>query len=75
MRTQVEIKAVISAVGTLRCSLFIRRAFASSCSCDRIGDLGLDGKDIIQLAVVTARPQMSVGAGIDELHIHANLVG
>ena len=43
--------------------------------CDRIRYFGFYGKDIIELAVVTVRPQVSVGAGIDELHIHANLVG
>ena len=42
---------------------------------DGIGYLRLDGKDIIKFAVVTAGPQVSVGACVDQLHIHANLVG
>ncbi len=42
---------------------------------DRIGYFGFDRKDIIELAIVAAGPQVRVGACIDELHIHANLIG
>ena len=42
---------------------------------DGVGYFGFDGKDIIKLAVVTVGPQVSIGACVDQLHIHADLVG
>ena len=42
---------------------------------DGVGYFGFDGKDIVQFAVVTVGPEVSVGACIDQLHIHADLVG
>ena len=41
---------------------------------DCLCDLTLNSKDIIQLPVITLRPQMRIGAGIDELDVQANLI-
>ena len=39
------------------------------------GDLALNGKDIGQIPIVGLRPQMRVGAGIDQLRVHPDLIG
>ena len=39
------------------------------------GDLALDAKDVSQFAIVAVGPEVGIGLGIDQLHIHPHLVG
>ena len=50
-------------------------SFACSCSHDRLGDLALDRKDIGDVAVIALRPELRVGARIDQLGGDAHAVG
>src|SRR6476469_5928530 len=53
--------------------LIVRQDFSLQLACNRLGDLALDGKDVGDVAIISLRPQVSVGAGIDELRIYTHL--
>ena len=48
--------------------------FRAQCIGDGFRDLAFYDKDVGQLPIVNVRPEMRVGDGVDQLHIHADLV-
>ena len=40
---------------------------------NRFGDLGFDGKDVGQLAIVGVSPDVRIVLRVDQLHIHPHL--
>ncbi len=53
--------------------LFFGRQFRLQLIGDGSGDVALNGEDIGEIAIVSLRPDMRVGAGINELRIHPHL--
>jgi hypothetical protein len=51
---------------------FIRRKFRLKSGGNFLREIGLDGKDVGQIAVVIFRPNVLVVVGIDQLHVHAH---
>src|SRR5438477_6566246 len=50
---------------------FIRRKFRLESGSDFLREIGLNGKDVGQIAIIILRPDMLVVVGIDQLHVHA----
>ena len=42
---------------------------------DRFSDLALNREHVSQIAIISLRPKMGVGAGVDELSVNANVIG
>ncbi len=48
---------------------FAHRDFGLELISDRLSDFTLDGKDICHIAIVGLRPEMGIGARVDELRV------
>ena len=53
---------------------FARRKIRFQGFRDLLRDLALNCQNILELTVITFRPEMRVGIGINQLHIHPNFV-
>jgi hypothetical protein len=53
--------------------LFLRRKFKRNVPRDFAGYLALYSQNVAQIPVVTARPQMAIGSGINQLRGNADL--
>ncbi len=61
--------------GSLRhLRFFLRRQSGLEGIGDLLRQIALNGEDIGELPVVIFRPQMLVGVGIDQLHVHAHAI-
>ena len=54
--------------------LFARRKLCLKFVRDLLGKIGLNGKDVGQIAVVIAGPEMLVRRCVDQLHINADTI-
>src|SRR6202162_4934724 len=55
--------------------LLTRRKFGLELIRDRFCDLALNGEHVVEWTIVNLRPHMRVGAGIDQLRVHAHFAG
>ena len=53
---------------------FALRNFRLELGGDRPGDFALNGKEIRDIAIVGLRPEVGIGAGIDELRVDAQMI-
>ena len=53
---------------------FVWRQFRLQSSCNFLREVGLDGEDVGQVAVVIFRPNVFVVICIDQLHIHSDAI-
>ena len=76
-RLRAQVKVVSGKVG---CGWFLDRRFFAGGDLglklisDRLRDFALDGEDVIERSVVILRPQMRVGAAVDELRVHSYFI-
>ena len=60
--------------GLLDCLLFMWRKFGLQLVGNRLRDLALNGKDVRQFAVISLRPEVPIGARIDQLRVDAHAI-
>ena len=65
----------ISSGSLLDRGLFRRREPGLKLVGDCLGNFALNGKNIRKLSVIGLRPQMRIGAGVDQLRHHSHAVG
>ena len=53
---------------------FVWRKFCLKSGGDFLREIGLNGEDISQIAVVIFRPNVLVVVGVDQLHVHAHAI-
>ena len=53
---------------------FAHRDFRLELISDCLSDFALDGKDVSHVAIVGLRPEMGIGAGVDELRVDAQMI-
>ncbi len=53
---------------------FVWRKFRLESGSNFLREIGLDGKDVGQIAVVIFRPNVLVVVGIDQLHVNPNAI-
>lgn len=53
-------------------SLFVRAEFGIELVGNCAGDFALHAEEVVEFAVVSVSPNVGVGRGVDQLHIHAH---